>query len=69
MNFKWVQVSTRAGEFQRWMLVHKETRRAILEIRLSPLAEVSVNGKILRKIRRAYEWYFQKVWFNSLGFF
>jgi type II secretory pathway predicted ATPase ExeA len=70
MQFRWVQTSTRVGEMQRWFLMHKGTRRIVMEIRLSPYAEDRINGRMRRKIKRAYELYYQKVWwYNTYRFF
>lgn len=67
MEFEWKQLrDTGKGSLQKWMLVHKETGRAVMIIGLARNAETYQNWKMRKKIKRAYEWYHTKVWFNKL---
>ena len=68
MTFKWIQHSTRAGEMQKWSLVNKESKLIVLDMWFSPYADEKQNYKLRRKIKTAYELYFQKVWFRELMF-
>jgi hypothetical protein len=69
MDFRWVQRRTRAGQMQMWSLVHKESRKIVLNMWFSKYAEPKENNKVRRKIQLAYELYFQTVWFKNLLFF
>ena len=67
MEFEWKQLSDNGkGSLQKWTLIHKETGRPVLVIGLSRNAETYDNWKIRKKIKRTYEWYHTKVWFNKL---
>lgn len=68
MMFKWIQRRTRAGEMQKWSLVNKENNLIVLDIWFSSYADDRHNHKLRRKIKTAYEWYFQNVWFNAIAF-
>ena len=69
MAFKWIQQRTRAGEMQKWSLVHKESRVIVLEMWFSAYADDKQNNKLRRKVQTAYELYFQTVWFGAIKFF
>ena len=68
MMFKWIQQRTRKGEMQKWSLVHRESRVIVLDMWFSTYADDRKNSKLRRKIRSAYELYFQVVWFGELNF-
>ena len=69
MAFKWIQQRTRAGEMQKWVLVHRESRVIVLEMWFSAYADDKQNNKLRRKVQTAYELYFQTVWFGAIKFF
>lgn len=69
MDFKWVQRSTKNYEMQRWSLVYKGSKRVVLDMWFSPYAEHRRNHKLRKKIQRAYELYYQVVWFKAYRFF
>lgn len=68
MMFKWIQQRTRKGEMQKWSLVNKESRVIVLDVWFSPYADERQNNKLRRKIKTAYELYFQVVWFGAFTF-
>lgn len=70
MSFKWEQKRREKGEtIQQWVLIHKETGKAVLQISLSDYAEQKDNCKIRNKIQKIYEIYFNLVYFQNINFF
>ena len=53
---------------QKWSLVNKESRVIVLDVWFSPYADERQNNKLRRKIKTAYELYFQVVWFGAFTF-
>lgn len=69
MVFQWIQHGTRSGEMQKWSLVHKDSRVVVADMWFSPYAGHARNSRLRRKIKAAYELYYQTVWFGTLKFF
>lgn len=69
MFFNWEQMRSGKGEPEKWRLIHKETKRAVLFITISDYGETYDNAKVRRQIKAAYERYYLKVWYKTLLFF
>ena len=69
MFFRWKQFRSNRGEMERWGLVHVESGRILLEISLSQHTDTYSNWKVRRKIQRAYELYYGRVFFETMKFF
>ena len=70
MSFKWEQTRTERGqEMQYWVLIHKDSKREVLQIGLSNHATQQENCKIRNKIQKIYEIYFNMVYFQNFKFF
>uniref|UniRef100_UPI004055D9C8 hypothetical protein n=1 Tax=Acetatifactor sp. TaxID=1872090 RepID=UPI004055D9C8 len=69
MSFQWRQLPSRAEEMGKWVLIHKDSGRAVLLISLSRHADPHVNWKLRKKIQCTYEMYYGKVGLMKLRFF
>ena len=69
MDFKWIQLRNKIGEMEKWGLFHNDTRRMVLIIQLSNHGDVKENYKIRKKIKTAYNSYYNRVLFESFQFF
>ena len=69
LDFKWIQQRTRAGEMEKWSLVHKARRVIVIDMWFSANSDHRKNHKLRKKIQTAYELYYQSVWFESFNFF
>lgn len=69
MWLHWEQMVNLKDKMQIWTLVVNESGREILTIEQSPYAEQKDNYKMRRRIKRMYEKYIAKVWFDNLRFF
>lgn len=69
MWLRWEQVDSYKNNEQVWKLVFKDTGAGVLTIKQSALAEQWDNYRMRKKIKRMYERYFTKVWFENLRFY
>lgn len=69
MWLRWEQVRSNKNNMQVWKLVFIESGIVVATITQSSLAEQKDNYKLRMKIKRMYESYFTKVWFENLKFF
>lgn len=65
--FKWVQHGY-DGERPRWKLVEGTSGRVVADVQFSKYAESYQNHELRRKIKLAYEVYFQKLYFTKQRF-
>ena len=65
--YKWVQLPIKKGQKKaHWVLVSRETGYVVLEIGFSQFSESYQDFWLRKKIKRAYERYDTKVFFNAL---
>ena len=69
MWLRWEQVDSYKNNVQIWNLVFKDTGEGVVSIKQSSFAEQKDNYKLRMRIKRMYEWYFTKVWFENLRFY
>lgn len=69
MWLRWEQVRSFESNVQIWKLVFKESGREVLSITQSALAEQKDNYKLRMKIKRMFDGYFTKLWFENLRLF
>ena len=69
MFFRWKQFRSDRREIERWELVHMESGKSLLEVSLSHSAGTYCNWKVRKKIQRAYELYYGRVFFETMKFF
>ncbi len=69
MMFKWHELKSVKGQMSQWALIHKETGIKVAVVCLSQKGRTIDNWKVRKKIKSAYELYYNKTWFENLEFF
>ena len=70
MAFRWIKLETAKGDLEKWVLVHKDTRVVVAELRMSPYGSSRDCYKMRCKLQMQYEQYYWKTQAeNNMRFF